>query len=258
MRNTKKLVIANWKMAPDTPKIAKEIFSVIKRQASKLNKIEVVICPPSIYLGSLADRAGKTTRLVIGAQDVFWENSGAFTGEISPDMIRFSGAKYVIVGHSERRALGETNEIVSQKVLAGIKSGLTVILCVGEGERDDHVRYLDVLKNQIRESLKSVKKSELNFVIIAYEPIWAISTAHKGAMLPTDLHEMVIFIRKVISDIYGQEKAMALSVLYGGSIDDENVGDLVEKGQADGILVGHNSLNPEEFNRILKVVNDLK
>lgn len=249
MKRSKTLVIANWKMNPETQATAREIFMETQKIAKNLKNSKVVVCPPYIYLQDLETLKDKNIKL--GAQDVFSEQSGAFTGEISPKMLKLEGEEYVIIGHSERRELGETDLMIANKVLASLKIGLETILCVGEKERDSHGDYLNFLRQQIINSLNKVSKRYLKKLIIAYEPVWAIGKSEDEALKATDLHETSIFIKKVLSEIYGQELAMSVRILYGGSVNHKNAKELVTLGEVQGLLVGRESLNTKKFENLL-------
>lgn len=259
MKKNTKILVANWKMNPETPELAYDIFGAIKRKVLNSKRAEIVICPPYLYLENFAEKTFGLRRFSIGAQDVFWETSGhAFTGQISAPMVRASGAKYVILGHSERRQYGETDSMINKKIKSAFKAGLIPILCVGEQERDPQINYLEFLKNQIKSALSGVKRSMLANLIVAYEPIWAISTFHKGAMRPEELHETIIFIRKAVADLYNREIAMALCVIYGGSVDEADAEALLKGGEANGLLVGRSSLNPATFGALIKIADSFK
>lgn len=251
MKKNKILVVGNWKMNPESAEKAKEIFRGIKSVAKDLKNIKVVICPPFVYLSDLEKiNDGSIT---IGAQDVFWEKSGSFTGEISSNMLKKEGEGYVIVGHSERRELGETDEMVSKKIKTALQTGLRVILCIGEKVRDDHGEYLHFLRAQIINSLGKLSKRYLAKLVIAYEPVWAIGQAE--AMKTGELHEMTIFIKKVLVEIYGQKAGISVPVLYGGSVNHNNALEIIKNGEVSGLLVGRESLNPKKFGELLKTVD---
>lgn len=252
----KKIVIANWKMNPFSAKEAENILNGVKKSVAKLKKTQVVICPPFVYFNEARKNIGKSTNLFLGAQNSFWEIEGSFTGEVSPEMIKNYGGAYVILGHSERRSLGETDEIVSKKTIACLKTGLKVILCIGEKIRDDQGDYLVFLREEIRNSLNKVQKKFLKNLIIAYEPIWAIGKKDADAMSPADIRETAIYIKKILSEIYGQETAVTVPILYGGSVGGKNAGDIIKDGGVNGLLVGHQSLKPENFNEILRSVEN--
>ena len=195
----------------------------------------------------------------IGAQNVFFEEQGAFTGEVGPAMFKDLGVTHIIVGHSERRAgIGgdmETDAIVARKAQAVLESGMHPIICIGEKDRDANGLYLDILKNQIKNSLSGINKKFANQIIIAYEPLWAVGA--KEAMDTSTINEMAIFIKKVISDIYGHEIAISMKVLYGGAVNFRNAGDIILKGGVDGLLVGRESANAPGFTELLKVVDPI-
>ncbi|MBI5798335.1 MAG: triose-phosphate isomerase [Candidatus Yonathbacteria bacterium] len=252
----KKLIIGNWKMYPASVKDAKTKFTAIKKGASKLTNVQTVICPPFVYVSELK-KLVTGHRVVVGAQNAWFEKEGAFTGEVSLAMLASVGAQYVIVGHSERRAMGETDELVHKKVLAGVKAMLTVVLCVGERERDQDGEYMKFIAEQIKSALHGVQKKELSKVVIAYEPIWAIG---KNAIHPAstdDALEVSILIKKTLSDTFGKEGAV-VPILYGGSVDAKNAWEFLLKSQVDGLLVGRASLDPKVFGEILKSAEQIK
>ncbi len=238
-------------MNPQTVEEAKRIATSVKKVAIKTKKIETVACPPFVYtsLIKIADNFS------LGTQDVYFEQAGSFTGEVSAEMLKSIGAKYVILGHAERRKMGDTDEVVAQKLSAVVGAGLLPILCVGEKERDVNGDYLAVLKAQILVSLGKIARKDVKNLVIAYEPLWAIGGA--SAMTPGDVHETALFIKKVLSDTYGQEYALAVKILYGGSVTFKNAKDIVALGQVDGLLVGRESVNPEGFNLILKEIDGI-
>ena len=251
-----KLVVANWKMNPKSLTEADEIFNGIKGTAGKMRGVHTVIAPPYVYLGELAD-GYKGKNLSFGAQDVSYELKGSFTGEISIPMLRDSGATYAIVGHSERRALGESNELIHKKVAASLEAKFKTILCIGEQERDPGAEYLAFLKEQLTSALTGIPQSQLSSMIIAYEPVWAIGKSDLEAAKPRDVHEMVIYIRKILVELYDNKVAMKIPVLYGGSVEPENAEALLREGEVNGFLVGHASLDPGEFNAILKIAGSV-
>jgi len=255
MIKNKKLIVANWKMNPTTLAEAKKLFENIKKTASKVKNIQTVICPPSVYLSELG-KLYSGRRIALGAQDVFWEKKGAYTGEQSSKMIKDIGAKYVIIGHSERRERGETNEMVNKKVITSLEEGLNVILCIGEKVRDLQALYLKFLEEEIRSALLGAQKKRINNLIIAYEPIWAIGKTADNAISPHQMHEIYIFIKKIITGLYDKKSALKMTILYGGSVESYNVKLLLTKGEAEGFLVGHNSLNSDQFGEILKIASN--
>lgn len=251
----KRLLIANWKMNPESAAEARALFSAIKRIASTLRNVETVVAPPYVFLTELRHLyAGK--RIAFAGQDVFWEEKGAFTGEISPSMLKDAGAKYVIVGHSERRALGESDETVNRKAVAAIHAGLKAVIAVGESDRD-HAEgtHLTILARQVESALRNVSGKMLSRVLVTYEPIWAIGKSAEDAMDPEELHETVLLIRKTLARKYGKVSAMKLPILYGGSVERENAQSLLVDGKVNGFLIGHASLSAEEFGGILRIAD---
>lgn len=240
-------------MNPETLDKAKEIFRATQKIAKNLKNTKVVICPPFVYLSDL-EKINKGL-LSLGAQDVFWEKTGSFTGEISPVMLKKEGEGYVIIGHSERRDLGETNEMVSKKIISALQAGLKPILCIGERIRDDHGDYFNFLRQQIIDSLGKIPKTYLTRLIIAYEPVWAIGQKEDLVLKPEDIHTMTIFIKKVLSEIYKSKDILNISILYGGSVNHNNAVDLIKFGEVQGILVGRESLNSKKFGELLKNVD---
>ena len=253
----KKLIVGNWKMNPRGVVLARTNFLAIKKGIAGCKNVTAAIAAPFVYLPELKKTA--SGGLSLGAQNVSAEKEGAFTGEISAGMLAELKVKYVIVGHSERRALGETNEFINRKIKAVLAEKMTPILCVGEKERDDHMWYLGVVKTQLEECLAGIAKNAINRIVIAYEPIWAISsTALRRDATPEDCVEMRIYIRKVLSDMFGGTVGSAVSVLYGGSVDEKNAGGFLTEGHADGLLPGKASLTPKTFISILKIANEIR
>lgn len=226
-------------MNPGSLNEARTIFNKIKTAAGKLKKVETIICPPFPYLSALR---------ATGAQNLFYEEEGAYTGEISPKILKSLGVKYVIIGHSERREMGETDEIINKKIKAGLGTGLKVVFCVGEKKRDKGGQYLNFVKNQINKGLKSVPKKLFSKLTVAYEPAWAISS-QKGARAdnPESALKMAVFIKRTL--------LRKIPILYGGSVSPENAHGFLFRAGMDGLLVGNQSLIPERFNKILKIAN---
>ncbi|MCD6114883.1 triose-phosphate isomerase [bacterium] len=246
----KTLVVANWKCNPSTEKEAEEIFNKVKREIGKVKNVQVVVCPPFLFLPSLKKKI-KNTKIVLGAQNVFYQG-GPFTGEISPEMLKKYGIKYVIVGHSERRKLGEDDEIINKKIKSLLELKMNPILCVGETkEAREEEKQFEVVESQVLEALKNIKKTLLGNLIIAYEPVWAISTNRGKLCSSDDIMTMKLFIKQLFEKNFGAKISEKIRILYGGSIDDKNV-QLVKSAGIDGVLVGSASLKPEKFVLILK------
>lgn len=253
---SKKIVVANWKMNPVSEKEAEKLFRNINKAFSGFKKTEVVVCAPNIFLFKLKKLAKK---IKLGGQNVFYEESGAYTGEISTDMLYDTSARYIILGHSERRAIfNETNEDVNKKIKAALFSGLIPIVCIGEKERDENNEYLNFVKEQIEVAFKNILKNSLNKIIIAYEPVWAIGKNAVREATPEEFREISIFIKKVLSDKFGAQAVSKIKIIYGGSVGPKNIEDFIKIGQADGFLVGRASLDPVKFGEIIKLTENTK
>ena len=243
---TKKIIIANWKMNPQTADEALRFVQGISAQRLPKN-IELIIAPPFVYLDLLKKNCGKEIK--IAAQNISWAERGAYTGEISGMMLKNLGCNYAIIGHSERRhIMGETEEIINLKLKTALKIGLTAILAVGEKEQSDDIS--EVLARQIESALAGIDVSEISHLIIAYEPVWAIGTG-----LPdTSDHALsaALLIRKIIGRLYGQEWAVDMPILYGGSVSEDNAADFIAQNGIDGALVGGASLELQSFIKIIK------
>jgi triosephosphate isomerase len=247
-----KIIVGNWKMNPATLTEAKNLFSGIQRALSKIKNVQAVLCPPFPYIPAASEllKASKAkTSFVLGAQNIFFEPKGAFTGEVSAELLSQFGVKYVIIGHSERRKRGETDEEVNKKVLAALRVGLKPIICIGEHIRDEEGQYLSVIKAQIEKAVAGVSKKGIDSTIIAYEPIWAIGAT--AAMNPHDVHEMSIYIKKCLVEIY-KVRTIVTPVLYGGSVDPQNAFGIIHEGGVQGLLIGRQSLELESLTEILK------
>jgi len=242
----KKLIVANWKCNPTTLSEAKELFDSLLKGIGKFPENEVVICPPFIYLSLIEKKQLKKIKL--GAQNCFWEEKGAFTGEISVKMLKDLGCEYVIVGHSERRRyFSENDEILNKKLKAVIDFKLKPILCIGENEKErNEGEVLEVLKNQLEKTLFGFSSQQLKDLVLAYEPIWAIGTGKACGV--AEAKEAYSFIKKTITQITNFNH----SLLYGGSVNSRNAQDFIKKAGFEGLLVGGASLKADEFLSIIK------
>jgi len=250
----KKLIVANWKCNPTSLKEAQKMLLQL-RSGIKKTKAEVVICPPFCYLPLVSY---KMLNVKLGAQNCFWEQNGPFTGEISAQMLKDLAVQYVILGHSERiMILGETNAMIAKKVKAVLNSGLMPIICVGETlEEKEQGKTFQVIEKALREILQGIKKQQMEKVIIAYEPLWAISTNqnnHKNCS-PDDALTMALYIKKLASEIFGKKAIQTLRVLYGGSVNVKNALYYLNQDAISGLLVGGASLNIKEFLGILSLI----
>lgn len=246
------LVIGNWKMNPQSETLAEKLAKEMKKCFSRCAGVEVVVAPPFVYLETVHRIRNSSRTFLMGAQNVHHEKLGAHTGEVSLPMLQCFEVTHVILGHSERRAEGETDEAVNKKLLATIKAGLTGVVCVGESNRDHAGHYLTHIETQVRKALNKVSKAKLHAVVIAYEPIWAIGTGVTAT--PEDVHEIKLFIEKIISDLYGRNLAQKVRIIYGGSVTGKSAYSLYTEGTVDGFLVGGASLHADEFLHIIKSV----
>lgn len=243
-------------MFPADEKVAREKFVAIKKTAGTLRNVQTVICPPFVYASELKKLA-TGHRCAVGAQNAWYENEGAYTGEVSPAMIASTGLSYVILGHSERRALGETDDLINKKIVAVTKAKLIAVLCVGEHERDPDGEYLKHIAAQIKVALKGIQKKDLSNIVIAYEPIWAIGKHAIRVASPEDALEVSILIKKTLVGLYGNDGANVV-ILYGGSVDASNAWEFLIKSHVQGLLVGRASLDPKVFGEILKSADKIK
>ncbi len=244
-----KIIIGNWKMNPLTLKEAEKLFTGVVKSVSTVKNTEIVACPPFLYLEKLKKLSKKIS---LGAQDAFWGDTGAFTGEVSAEMLYGAGARYVILGHSEKRAQGESDSEINKKIKSSLASGLLPILCVGENERDLNHEYFNLIKAQLKVCLEGISKSLASKIIIAYEPVWAISsTPDRKDATPDDSQEMVIFIRKILFDKFGPDGGR-MRIIYGGSVSEKSAEEFLRNGGVDGLLVGRASLDAKKFGEIVK------
>lgn len=242
-----KYIIGNWKAYVTTTKEAKAIC--VKAKAKK--NVRIVLVPPFVLLPVVKSTKGRG--IFLGAQDLFWETEGAYTGEVTTAMVKEMGVTYVIIGHSERRQhMGETDAMVSKKVQTAIRAGLTVVVCVGEKERDDPKAVPALVGDQVRAALAGVSRQKANQVIIAYEPIWAIGTGVSDT--PNDALSAALYIRQAAAEVFGAQNARELTVLYGGSVHPENVASFMHQEGIDGVLIGKASADGDTFAKILKNV----
>ena len=242
----------NWKMYK-TIQEGLDFARQFKETVSDVKDRDILLCVPFTLISPLCNSM-EGTNIMVGAQNMYFEKEGAFTGEISPVQLIDAGAKFVIIGHSERRHIfGEKDELINKKVKAALSYGLTPILCVGELlEEREAGKTMDVNKKQIVEGFKGLSEEEASKVIIAYEPVWAIGTGKTAT--PEDADEVHSFIRKVLEELYSKNLAESIRILYGGSVKPENVDGLMAKENIDGVLVGGASLKVDSFTRIVKFI----
>ncbi len=245
------LIAGNWKMYK-TGREAVESAQALKELTAGVSDVDVMIAPPFTALAATAD-ALEDSMIALGAQNLHWESEGAFTGEISPSMIRAAGCRYVIIGHSERRQLfGETDQSVNRKVRAALAADLIPVLCIGETEVEREAQQtFSVLDKQVRLGLEGLSLQTPGDLVVAYEPVWAIGTGKTATReLAQEAHA---FIRERLRKLGGDAVAEAMRILYGGSVKPDNIAALIGMDDIDGALVGGASLAPETFARIVNL-----
>lgn len=250
----KKLIAGNWKMnlsVTQAESLAADLIKGIKNK--DLEKADVVICPPFISLipaGRMINESG----IKLGAQDLHYEDNGAYTGEISAEMLKSAGCDYVILGHSERRKyFNESNNDVNRKIKKALSFGIYPIVCVGESlEERERAAHKEVVEEQLSESMKDLSLEEFSKIVIAYEPVWAIGTGKNAT--PEQANEMHKHIRDFIKRLTGLDTSDSLTILYGGSLNDKNAEELLAEPDIDGGLIGGASLKAESFIKIIRTI----
>ncbi|MBW2148898.1 MAG: triose-phosphate isomerase [Deltaproteobacteria bacterium] len=244
------IIAGNWKMHKGPDETIAFLDELLPR-VSNIEDREVVIAPPFVSLITAARRL-RGSRVKLSAQNCHWENRGAFTGEVSPSMLLEAGCTYVIIGHSERRQLfGETNQSVNRRVLGALAAGLIPILCIGENLEERKAKHtLAVVERQLRKSLEDVEADDAETLVVAYEPVWAIGTGISASA--EQAQEVHFFIRQFFEKQYNKTLANSIKILYGGSVKEDNVDELMAQPDIDGTLVGGASLKAAEFERIVR------
>lgn len=244
------IIVGNWKLNPGSAAEAKKLFSAVKKSATSLKARAVVaVAPPTIFIPEVSQRE-KSDWLHLAAQDAHFEERGACTGQVSATLLQPYGVEYVIVGHSERRALGETDEQVNRKIQALLKKRLTPIVCIGERERDASGGFFSFIEKQLRAVVAGLTALQVSRLVIAYEPVWAIGTG--ATATPEDVKEMQLFIMSTLTKLFDRKLAAKVTLLYGGSVKASNAKDLHVAGGMNGFLVGGASLDAKEFSDIIK------
>lgn len=259
------LIIANWKSNPATVREALELARKTELAASAHRNVEIVIAPPYPFLAAVAPIL---KRVKLGSQNAFWEDAGPYTGEVSWRQLKSLKVSHVIVGHSERRLfLDETDEMIAKKIRALLEAGFRPILCVGEAEQSDR-EMSETVAHQLEAALAGIKKSLVKNLIVAYEPVWAISTA-PGSRPDTpplrqgyagraeNAFQSNIYIRKILCRIFGRTAGEGIRIIYGGSVNAGNIRSFLTDGHMRGALVGGASLNAEEFDRIVEAASSV-
>ena len=251
----RKIVAGNWKMNK-TGEEAASFARELKVKTLNINKTEIIVCPPFTALSSVTEIT-KGSRVKVGAQNVHWEPSGAYTGEISAEMIEAAGCSHVIIGHSERRQyFGETNQSVNKKIKQSLSTSLLLIVCIGETlQQREAGQTKSVVESQIREGLDGLSAEQMKRIVLAYEPVWAIGTGVTAT--PEQAEEVHQFIRELIEKIFNSKVAEAVQILYGGSVKPENIEELLSLQNIDGGLIGGASLKVGSFVEMIKITEDL-
>ena len=247
----KKVVAGNWKMNNDLSQSVNLISEIKNAVAGKELNVEIIICPPFTSLET-ASALVKDTNVKLGGQNMYFEDSGAYTGEISASMLKSVGCEFVILGHSERRAIfGESDEVINKKIKKALSAGLKPIFCIGETleERESGVTN-KIIEKQVRNGLTGISAEELESIIVAYEPVWAIGTGKTAT--PEQAQEVHKFIRNLIKELYSANSAENLTIQYGGSVKGDNAKSLLSQPDIDGALVGGACLNADSFFDIIK------
>ena len=244
----KTILVCNWKMNPPNWKSAKKLFEETKKAAQKAKNVSVVVAPPSIYLRDIA-KLNIRGSIPLAIQGALHEEGGAHTGEISLTQAADSRATYAIIGHAERRARGESDADINKQVLAALAYKMTPVLCVGEKTRSMQGEYFETVRAQVKGALSSVPQNRIAHVMIAYEPVWAIGASQP--MQPRDMHEMGIFVRKVIVQGWG-DVGHAVTILYGGAIDSTNAALMRDEGDVRGFLVGRASAETDKVKSLIQ------
>lgn len=246
----KPLIAGNWKLYKTVPE-ALELAGRLKGELADCTRVDLLVCPPYVAIHPVAELL-RGTPIAVGGQDLFWEDSGAFTGAVSGPMLKVAGCSFVIVGHSERREIfGDGDEEVNRKLKAALASGLTPVLCVGETlEKREQKVTKEFLRKQLGADIKGLDREQILKLVVAYEPIWAIGTGMTAT--PGQAGETQRFIRELFREHYDASVAENLRILYGGSVKPDNARDLIAQEDVDGFLIGGASLKADSFARIAR------
>ena len=252
----KPLIIANWKMNPASVREASALADHTEAAVRAAKNVEAVVAPPFPYFHAVKN---EIRYVKLGAQNVWWTDEGPYTGEVSWRQLKQFGVQYVIVGHSERRIHAHEGDVmINRKIHVLLEHGIAPILCIGEQERESN-NIPETVGAELKAALENVKRSMIKKLIVAYEPIWAISTTSGSKPdTPANAFQAMVFIRKVISSLYGRAESDGVRVIYGGSVKASNIVSFLVEGKMQGALVGGASLKPKEFREILRNVNNLK
>ena len=253
---TKNLIIANWKMNLQPEEVKKLTMNIIKGITNNITESEKILCVPFLYIETVRKLINETKNIFVGAQNCNENKNGAFTGEVSCEMLNSIGVKHIIIGHSERREYYyESDEIIEKKIFQAINNNMLPIFCCGETlEARENNSYFDYVNSQIDKSLFGLNLDQISKIIIAYEPIWAIGTGKTAK--PDQISDMHKFIRDVISEKYSKNESENISILYGGSVNSDNASELISINGVNGFLIGGASLDVAIFSDIVRIVSN--
>ncbi len=263
-KNKKPIIIGNWKSSTPIYKEAeKNIIDLYKDIDKFVSKIDLYIAPMSSHIQTLyfyfnqkisfaKEKKKKLPKIQLVAQDISFYEKGSHTGEIIAESAKDMGVKKVILGHSECRERGDTDIIILQKIKNALAQKLDIVLCIGEKERDDGIAYFKKIENQINQIFDNLDKKDLKKIILAYEPVWAINNKENKSLDAHGIHSMILYIKKFLYEKYGEENTKDIFILYGGSVNAENVQDIYWNGEVDGLLIGRGSFTPVSFSDIIK------
>lgn len=246
-------VIGNWKMNPATIADAKVLFNSAKKAAKQQSQVKVAIAAPYVYVSDL-QKIAKGSNVSLAAQNIHETALGAHTGEVSALMLRQYGVESVIIGHSERRAAGETDAKIAEKITVAFKNKLQPIICIGETARDNDAEFYSVVEAQIKAVLSSIPKTRFKEIIFAYEPVWAIGTGLTAS--PADIEEMRLYIQKVLTNEVNRQTALKTTIIYGGSVNKDNAASILKETGMQGFLVGGASLKANDFAAIIEAAGN--
>ncbi|MEK7462501.1 MAG: triose-phosphate isomerase [Patescibacteria group bacterium] len=242
------VVIGNWKLNPNTLKDAGTLATAVAKKFKKNDGVTVAVAPSFLHIAEVAKRIGQKP-IFLAAQNVSVEPMGPFTGEVSAAQLRDMRVTYVIIGHSERRAMGENDEVVQKKIQIALKHNLTPVVCIGEKERDTQGNFFSQIEKQVKAITAVLPAAQVKKVVIAYEPIWAIGTGK--AATAADVKEMQLFLLSTLTKLYDRSTAAKVTLIYGGSVNKDNAAELHREGGMDGFLPGGASLKADDFIQII-------
>ena len=244
----KPILIANWKNLPNSLEEAKNLVKELRKRKESFKRLSLFIAPPYPYF-EIVKNFGE-----LASQDLSLAGRGAHTGEVGVEILKSFGVRVAILGHSERRAMGEEPAEINKKVKLALKNGITPLICIGEKEKDKDGLHFEFLRQDLKSILSGISKKEISRVALAYEPVWAVGRGSKYAIGATDLRQMVLFIKKVLTDFYGRRPAEKVVILYGGAVERPSAEVLAEVPGLRGFLIGHESLNAKGLAEIAEAL----